>query len=195
MIGTTARPRSADALLFFRTWLRAPLKTAAYAPSSHSVARMMAAAARIGDDGPVVELGAGTGALTAGLVEGGVDPARLVLLEYDADFAAVLRSRYPTAQVIQGDAYAAPALLGEIGAAAIVSGLPLVQYADRARFVFDCLGVLGRPGARFAQLSYMVTSPVPLSRLPGVSHAVSPTVWANFPPARIWSYWIDGQDA
>jgi len=38
------------------------------------------------------------------------------------------------------------------------------------------------------QLTYMPSSPVPLSLLPGVEAEVTPTIWANFPPARVWSY-------
>lgn len=175
--------------LFFKTWLKAPLKTAAYGPSSHALALAMARAAMIGRDGPVIELGAGTGALTAALVERGVSPERLILFESDPAFAEVLEQRFPGARLVAGDAYAAPDTLGVTDAAAVISGLPLVQYAGRARFVVDCLDKLCRPGARFCQLTYMPSSPVPLSGLPGLEHHVSRTIWANFPPARVWSYW------
>ncbi|WP_204307634.1 rRNA adenine N-6-methyltransferase family protein, partial [Klebsiella pneumoniae] len=57
-------------------------------------------------DGPIIELGPGTGAITNALIERGVDPARLVLVEYSPSFCALLRDRYPTATVVQGDAYA-----------------------------------------------------------------------------------------
>lgn len=182
-----------EALLFFRTWLRAPLKTAAYGPSSPALARAMAAAARPGSDGPVVELGAGTGALTAALVEAGVSPDRLILFEADPAFAAMLRDRFPGARIEGGDAYAAPARLGAIGAAAVVSGLPLIQMPaePRAAFVEQCLAEMARPGARFAQLTYMAGSPVPVERIAGIKAQVSPTIWRNFPPARVWSYHLD----
>lgn len=177
-----------EALLFFRTWLKSPLKTAAYGPSSPALARAVAEAARPGREGPVVELGAGTGALTRALVHAGVAPERLILFESDPQFVASLRRSFPGARIVSGDAYDAPALLGAIGAAAIVSGLPLVQHPGRAAFLLDCLRTLGRPGARFVQLTYMRGSPVPLARLAGVESEVSSTVWRNFPPARVWSY-------
>jgi len=182
--------RRSDAWQFFRTWLKAPLQVAAYGPSSPALARAVAAAARPGRDGLVIELGAGTGALTEALVEAGVTPERLVLLESDVGFADLLRRRYPRARVIGGNAYGVIDIPGLGGAASIVSGLPLVQVPaePRARFVIDCLTRLGRPGARFVQLTYMPSSPVPLSRLPGIGAEVSRTVWANFPPARVWSY-------
>ncbi len=55
--------------------------------------------------GPVVELGPGTGAITNALIERGVDQKRLVLVEYNPGFCALLRDRYPHAKVVQGDAY------------------------------------------------------------------------------------------
>lgn len=181
---------AADAAgLFFRSWLKAPLKVAAYGPSSRALARRMFEEARIGADGPVIELGAGTGALTAALVEGGVDPKRLVLYESLPEFVAVLTERFPGARIVSGDAYAAPVELDIDDAAAIVSGLPLVQYPPRAAYVTECLDRLCRPGARFCQITYMPSSPVPLKQLPGIAHRVSATIWGNFPPARVWSYW------
>ena len=41
----------------------------------------------------------------AKMVERGVDPARLVLVEFNSDFCRLLRLRYPRATVVQGDAY------------------------------------------------------------------------------------------
>ena len=40
------------------------------------------------------------------LIEHGVDQKRLVLVEYNPSFCALLRDRYPQAKVVQGDAYA-----------------------------------------------------------------------------------------
>ena len=61
--------------------------------------------------GPVIELGPGTGPVTGRLVERGIDPSRLVLVEFNPDFCRLLRTRYPTATVIQGDAYGLRRLL------------------------------------------------------------------------------------
>jgi phosphatidylethanolamine/phosphatidyl-N-methylethanolamine N-methyltransferase len=165
---------------------------AAYGPSSPALARAVAVAAKVGRDGPVIELGAGTGALTDALVDEGVSPDRLVLFESDAGFADILRRRYPQARIIGGNAYGVVDIPGLGNAAAIVSGLPLVQVpaAPRAKFVIDCLRTLGRPGARFVQLTYMPASPVPLGLLHGIEADVSRTIWANFPPARVWSYYL-----
>ena len=44
------------------------------------------------DDGPVIELGPGTGPVTEALVERGIDPSRLVLVEFNPTFCRLLRS-------------------------------------------------------------------------------------------------------
>ena len=64
--------------------------------------------------GPVIELGPGTGPVTEALVEHGVDPARLILVEFNPDFCRLLRTRYPAATVVQGDAYRLRRLLDDL---------------------------------------------------------------------------------
>jgi phosphatidylethanolamine/phosphatidyl-N-methylethanolamine N-methyltransferase len=180
-----------DGVLFFKTWLKAPLKTAALSPSSVGLGQMAAKEACVSGNGPVVEFGVGTGALTEQLVAAGIAPERLILFESDPSFQDVLRARYPDAQVIGGDCYQAVKSFDLRDAEAFVSGLPLVQEAEDARsdFVLNCLDRMGRPSARFVQLTYLPVSPVPARLLPGVHIRRSPTVWANFPPARVFSYW------
>ena len=70
------------------------------------------------------------------LVEHGVDPARLVLVEFNPVFCRLLRSRYPQATVVQGDAYNLKRVLENVlhePAAAVVSGLPLLTKPVRTR--------------------------------------------------------------
>ena len=57
-------------------------------------------------DGLVVELGPGTGPVTRALIERGVPPAQLILVEYEAAFCRMLAQRFPGVRVLQGDAYA-----------------------------------------------------------------------------------------
>ena len=60
----------------------------------------------------MIELGSGTGAVTKALVDAASTPTRLVLVEFNPHFCRLLRRRYPTATVIQGDAYRIEHLLG-----------------------------------------------------------------------------------
>src|SRR5206468_2088319 len=93
-----------------------------------ALARTMAGFVDPDVPGPIIELGPGTGPVTEALVARGIDPSRLVLVEFDPTFCRLLRGRYPTATVIQGDAYGLRRLLSTLlttPAAAVVSGLPL----------------------------------------------------------------------
>ena len=44
---------------------------------------------------PVLEIGAGTGAITQALLERGVSPERLFVIERDAELTAFLRNKFP----------------------------------------------------------------------------------------------------
>src|SRR5260370_1114456 len=95
-----------DEVRFLRSWIEKPLHMGAVMPSGKLLARTMAQYVDIESNGPVVELGPGTGAITSALIDRGVDQKRLVLVEYNPGFCALLRDRYPHAKVVQGDAYA-----------------------------------------------------------------------------------------
>jgi phosphatidylethanolamine/phosphatidyl-N-methylethanolamine N-methyltransferase len=185
-----AAPPASDTRLFFRSWMEAPLRAGAFKPSSAALARAMASRVDPAMPGPIVELGPGTGAVTRALVERGVDPARLVLLEADPTFCALLRERWPTAQVLQADAWAVPALMRGFNqpASAVVAGLPLLVRppSHRLRLVRDSLRHAA-PGAPFIQFTYFVRSPVPAPR-PGLRAHGSGMVWWNLWPARVWTY-------
>src|ERR1700730_13738410 len=94
-----------DEVRFIRSWLEKPLAMGAVTPSSRILARTMARYVEPTISGPVIELGPGTRPVTEALIEQGVDPARLVLVEFNAMFCQLLRSRFPAATVVQGDAY------------------------------------------------------------------------------------------
>jgi phosphatidylethanolamine/phosphatidyl-N-methylethanolamine N-methyltransferase len=180
-----------DEVRFIRSWLEKPLSTGAVAPSSKLLARTMAAYVDPQAAGPVIELGPGTGPVTEALVTQGVDPARLVLVEFNPTFCRLLRSRYPTATVVQGDAYVLKRLLGTLlrePAAAVVSGLPLFTkpLRTRVRLMHDAFGLMA-PQAPFVQFTYALASPIPKA-LTGVSAEASERIWMNLPPARVWVY-------
>ena len=160
-------------------------------PSGRPLARTMAQYVDVDDKGPVVELGPGTGAITSALIDRGIDQRRLVLVEYNPGFCALLRDRYPQARIVQGDAYRLRDTLWNVlsaPASAVVSGLPLVMkpMLTRVRLIRDAFAALG-PHAPFIQFTYSVVPPIPKS-LPGVSTEASERIWMNLPPARVWVY-------
>jgi phosphatidylethanolamine/phosphatidyl-N-methylethanolamine N-methyltransferase len=184
-------PRLDDEVRFLRSWIEKPLHVGAVMPSGKLLARTMAQYVDAHATGPVVELGPGTGAITNALIDHGVDQKRLVLVEYNPGFCALLRDRYPQARVVQGDAYTLRETLWSVlsaRASAMVSGLPLVTkpMLTRVRLVRDAFAALA-PGAPFIQFTYSVVPPIPKS-LPGVSTEASERIWMNLPPARVWVY-------
>jgi len=185
------KPRLDDEVRFLRSWIEKPLHMGAVMPSGRLLARTMAQYVDVDSEDPVVELGPGTGAITKALIDHGVDPERLVLVEYNPGFCALLRDRYPQAKVVQGDAYTLRDTLWNVlaaPAAAIVSGLPLVTkpMMTRLKLIRDAFAALA-PGAPFVQFTYSVAPPIPKS-LPGVSTEASERIWMNLPPARVWVY-------
>jgi phosphatidylethanolamine/phosphatidyl-N-methylethanolamine N-methyltransferase len=180
-----------DEVRFIRSWIEKPLHMGAVMPSGKLLARTMAGYVDPHSDAPVIELGPGTGAITTALIERGVDPSRLVLVEYNPGFCALLRERYPQARIVQGDAYALRSALWDVlkhPAGAVVSGLPLVTKPMRTRLklIRDAFAALA-PGAPFIQFTYSVTPPIPKS-LSGVHTEASDRIWMNLPPARVWVY-------
>jgi phosphatidylethanolamine/phosphatidyl-N-methylethanolamine N-methyltransferase len=180
-----------DEVRFLRSWIEKPLHMGAVMPSGRGLARTMAQYVDLSSSGPVVELGPGTGAITNALIERGIDQKRLVLVEYNPGFCALLRDRYPQATVVQGDAYTLRDSLWDVlsvPASAVVSGLPLVTkpMLTRLKLIRDAFLALA-PGAPFVQFTYSVAPPIPKS-LPGVSTEASERIWMNLPPARVWVY-------
>jgi len=178
-----------DEVRFLRSWIERPLSIGAVTPSGKILARTMASYVDPDSNGPVVELGPGTGPVTEALVRAGVAPSRLVLVEFNPSFCRILKARYPEATLVQGDAYSLRRLMETLliqPAAAVVSGLPLVTkpIRMRLRLLRDAFML---PGAPFVQFTYSVASPLP-RRFGGFSVEASERVWMNIPPARVWVY-------
>ena len=80
--------------LFFRQWLRSPKSMGAVIPSSRVLARAVTEAVRWRPGQTVIELGAGTGAISQGLIDSGLPPDAL-MIELDRPLFAYLRRRFP----------------------------------------------------------------------------------------------------
>jgi phospholipid N-methyltransferase len=182
-----------DTVRFLKSWAEDPLRVAAVAPSSASLARVMT---REVDPsrGPVVELGPGTGVFTRALLARGVAERDLVLVEMDAAFRDLLTERHPAASVLALDATrlrgAAPALGGR-AAGAVVSGLPLLAMGTiRQMRVLRGAFALLAPGAAMYQFTYGPGRPVPgamLQRLGLSAERIGGTL-RNIPPAAVWRF-------
>ena len=185
-----------DNARFLMSLMSTPHLTGAVAPSGRALARAMAAAAGPPAAGLVIELGPGTGPVTRALLDSGLDRRRLVMVEYNPDFCRVLEDRYAGARVIEGDAYDLPRTLAKYAGervSAFVSSLPLLTRPERERekLMRDAFALMGADGV-FVQFTYGPLSPIPREICEGrySAHRGRP-VWANLPPARVWSYRLE----
>ena len=188
----------ADSARFLKTLVAAPRLTGAVAPSGRALARAMAAAIGSPSHGLVVELGPGTGPVTQALIETGVAPKRLVLIEYDPGFCQLLGKRFAPAAVVEGDAYDLPRTLAPFAGqpiAAIVSSLPLLNQPPprRATLIGDAFALMG-PSGVFVQFTYGLLSPIPREFCANRYSAVrSRPILRNLPPAFVWTYRLDAK--
>ena len=181
--------RSAVAL-FLRRWATNPLQMGSVVPSSRSLCRLVAAQAQVAAGERLLELGAGTGVVSRALIEHGLAPSRLIVVEIVPEMAQHLRAVLQGAEVIEGDARHLPALLpaarrGRIGA--VICGVPLVllKLAEQRRFI-DAIEAVA-PGRGFLHYSYCATSPLPWRKL-GLSARREAWTPLNIPPASVWRY-------
>ena len=180
-----------DAALFFGLWLQKPLQIAAITPSSTRLATVMAGLVDVARPGPVLELGAGTGSLTRGLLRRLNSAERIVALEREPPLAATLQRDFSGIATIVGDATALERHLTERGIdrlCAVVSSLPIKWFplAAQRAVIAPCLARLG-PGGKFLQLTNAFSSPIAMRPL-GLAGACVARVWRNLPPAQIWAY-------
>ena len=190
MEGAASHGEVKNTALFLKRWLANPLQMGSVIPSSPALCRRIAALAACGPDEVVVELGAGTGVISRALLDAGLPPERLVVVEIVRDMADHLRSALPGVNVIQGDAFelakALPARLhGKVGTA--ICGIPLVMLplAQQRRFVAAVEGVA--PGKGFLLYTYCITSPLPYRKL-GLTAKREAWTPLNLPPASVWRY-------
>jgi phosphatidylethanolamine/phosphatidyl-N-methylethanolamine N-methyltransferase len=171
---------------FLRGLIANPKGVSAPTPSSPVLAEAIADQLDLTRPGMLIELGPGTGAVTAALVKR-VGAARILAIEREENFIAPLRDRFASMDIRRGDALEFERYLPpDAVIAAVVSGLPLLhlpQYVRRS-LLSRALAVQG-PGGLFIQLSYSWRPPVKAGE--GVT-LTKRAVWRNLPPAHVWTY-------
>jgi phosphatidylethanolamine/phosphatidyl-N-methylethanolamine N-methyltransferase len=177
--------------LFFRQWLRSPKSMGAVIPSSRVLARAVTEAVQWRPGQHIIELGAGTGAISQGLINAGLPPEALMMIELDQPLFRYLRGRFPAVKVVNGDAtrlvdIARQHGITEVGT--VVSGLPMVTMplAFQRAIIGQSFELLGADGC-LLQYSYSPVSPIPARRL-GVDAQLVKFVVRNVPPATVWRF-------
>jgi phospholipid N-methyltransferase len=153
------RKRPPDWLLFFAKFLRHGAAIASFVPSSPFLARAVVQGIDFTDCRCVVELGAGTGPITAELLRLAPAGCRSIIIERDPDFCARLRERFPGAEVVQADAADLERILTRCGveqADHFLCGLPLPSFPRELRDrILAVVRRRLRPEGTFRQLTHM----------------------------------------
>ena len=181
-------PRATN--LFFRRWLQNPLQMGSIIPSSPVLGKLIAKHIDKGSDAAVLELGAGTGAVTHSLIRSGIAPKRIVLVEIVPEMAEHLELTFPETKVLQADAFNLPAdklnhIAADIGT--VICGIPLVLLPERKQRQFIDQVEVVAPGKGFLLYTYCITSPLPYRTLKLEAERLAWTP-LNFPPASVWHY-------
>ena len=181
-------PRATN--LFFRRWLQNPLQMGSVIPSSPVLCKLIAKHIEKGSEAAVLELGAGTGAVTHSLIRSGIAPRRIVLVEIVPEMAEHLELTFPETKVLQADAFNLPVeklnhIAPNIGT--VICGIPLVLLPEKKQRQFIDQVKAVAPGKGFLLYTYCITSPLPYRTLKLEAERLAWTP-LNFPPASVWHY-------
>jgi len=186
---TFALVRCAGPLLFLRELLSNPAATGAPWPSSRQLGAKMAAGIPKGGSGLIVELGAGTGVVTQALLDHGVKPHRLLVIERSPALFEYLRECFPELRVVLADAADCRDLIpAGTRIDALVSSIPLRSLPfEESEAIVEHWCKLAPRGTRLVQFTYALRGPLRhlSSRFVAYDTAIA---WLNFPPARVVSF-------
>jgi phosphatidylethanolamine/phosphatidyl-N-methylethanolamine N-methyltransferase len=182
---------------FLAAAVRRPATMGAVAPSSPRLGAVLASVVPRTGTPVVVELGPGTGAVSAVIAEKLPAGARHLAVELDPDMVDYLRRTRPALEVVPGNAADLGTLLADrgIGAVdAIICGLPWALFDDatQTRLLGEISRAIGDTGAftTFAYLHGMTLSAARRFRRTLRSSfeevQVTATVWRNLPPAFVY---------
>ncbi len=151
-----------DFTLFLKKFIRHGTAIASLAPSSRKLSLATVANIDWANTHTLLELGAGTGPITAVIAEKARPDCRIMALERDPDFVERMKVRFanvPNVEVIQGDVRNLPEILAERGLEsvdAVVSGLPIPSFPPELQeALFDNVRKVLKPGGPFSQITEM----------------------------------------
>jgi phospholipid N-methyltransferase len=179
-----------ERLSFLVQYLRNPKEVGALLPSGPPLARLMSCEITP-RHGPVLELGPGTGSFTRAILERGIKPSDLTLVETNSEFCTLLEREFPGTHVhcMNAADIATSDLFGGRQVGAVVSGVPfLLLKPEEAKAILKAVFEVMRPDAALYQVTYGFTHPFPrsvLRELDLVASHVGRTL-RNAPPASCY---------
>lgn len=153
--GTTLREHR----LLFSRFLKSPRTVGALTPSSRALAEAMVAHVDFAEPSRIVELGPGTGALTAPIVERLGPHIEFLAMDIDPAFCDEIQKRWPSVDCVCASAERLDSILADRGLSPvdhIVSGLPFVSLpAPVTRQILESISKVLRPGGTFTTFQYL----------------------------------------
>ncbi|HEX5736865.1 MAG TPA: hypothetical protein VFY22_00015 [Hydrogenophaga sp.] len=179
-------------LAFALGYLRNPRHVGAIAPASRALAQAILDEVLRNEARMLIEVGAGTGGITSALMLAKERHERFVVFERDPGFARLLSARFPELEVLNRCASFVDQLpLDAQAPVTVVSSLPLLSMpkAEVQKCVAAMLSLLThRPGSRLIQYTYAAPHLRPFANIPyGWRWRRVASIWANLPPATVWS--------
>ncbi|SHG63203.1 class I SAM-dependent methyltransferase [Streptoalloteichus hindustanus] len=183
-----------ETLAYLTAVARSPRTMGSVAPSSPALGRQLATVVPSVGAPVVVELGAGTGAVTQAIVDRIPRGGTSVALDVDPAMVSYLQVRFPTVDVVRADAAALDEVLSARGIPAVnavVSGLPWAVFTpeQQSTILAKVTSALAPDGV-FTTFAYLHALPLAPARsfrraLRAAFDEVLITrvVWNNLPPA------------
>jgi phosphatidylethanolamine/phosphatidyl-N-methylethanolamine N-methyltransferase len=193
--GTSLR----EHVFLFGRFLRSPRTVGALTASSRALAEAMVDNIDLDRPARIAELGPGTGALTARIVERLRRDTRFLAVDIDPAFVAQVQRRWPAVECVCASAEQLDLLAADRGMFPldhIVSGLPFVSLPPpMTNKILESVTTALRPGGTFTTFQYLHGYGLPTagSFRRGMSErmgheAVTKMVLRNIPPAVVLTW-------
>jgi phosphatidylethanolamine/phosphatidyl-N-methylethanolamine N-methyltransferase len=167
-------------ILFLKKYLQNPQRIGSVIPSSEFLAKAMFTSIKELDEVNIIEIGAGTGAITKHISS--LNP---LLVEIDKEFCTLLRLNYPHLKTINGCALEQLQKVDE--RFGLVLSIPLINNPFKSSFIPIIESLYSRGLLQWCVM-YTYGFNNPLGEINFQSKARRRFVVKNIPPASVWVY-------
>jgi phosphatidylethanolamine/phosphatidyl-N-methylethanolamine N-methyltransferase len=167
-------------ILFLKKYLKDPKSMGSVIPSSEFLAKAMYKSIKELDQTSIIEIGAGTGAITKHISS--LNP---LLVEIDKEFCVLLRQNYPHLKTIHGCALEQLKKVDE--GFGLVLSIPLINNPFKTSFI-PLITTLYNSGLLKWCVMYTYGLNSPLDEVNFQSKVRRRFVMKNIPPASVWVY-------
>ena len=178
--------------IWYKNLLANPTEIGALFPFGTETGKLMTAHLEGMDEGYILELGSGMGAITECILQRQVPEDKLILIEKNKDFADYLSHKYKNANVFAEDASNAKKLLQAQGICEvrhIVCSLPLVLMQQEQQLsILDVIFKLLHPQGCVSIVTYFIRCPISKKVLDqyNKSSELLGFTMKNIPPAYVY---------